>query len=98
MYKMTVPEKRIKLLFLSRWYPHRNDPMLGLFVQRHAEAVARTCDVTVLYVQDDANIKGKTFETETFCQNGVNTLIVYYKKKNNNALFYGKINQLFESF
>jgi len=83
--------KKIKILFLSRWYPHRNDPMLGLFVQRHAESVARNCDVIVLYVQDDADMTGKTFDTESFYLNDVNTLIVYYKKRTGNFLFSGKI-------
>jgi len=33
-------QKKVKILFLSQWYPTENDRMMGLFVQRHAQAVA----------------------------------------------------------
>jgi len=68
--------KLIKVLFLSQWYPHRNDPMLGLFVQKHAEAVSLHCDVKVLYVQSDENIDD--FEMTDRTQNNLRELIVYY--------------------
>ncbi len=84
---MSYPEKKIKVLLLSRWYPHRKDPMLGLFVQRHAEAIAQLCEVFVLYVQEDENIKDNIFETDQFCLNNVSTIIVYYKKKAKASIF-----------
>ena len=31
----------MKILFLTPWYPHRYDAMSGLFVRKHAQAVAR---------------------------------------------------------
>lgn len=40
----------MKVLFLSAWYPTKRDAMAGLFVQKHAEAVARQgVDVRVLF-------------------------------------------------
>lgn len=40
----------MKVLFLSAWYPTPQDMMAGLFVQKHAEAVAQEGhDVRVLY-------------------------------------------------
>lgn len=40
----------MKVLFLSAWYPTERDAMVGLFVQKHAEAIAEQgCDVRVLY-------------------------------------------------
>ena len=44
-------EERKHIVFLARWYPHRYDPMFGLFVQRHAEAAALFNDITVVYCQ-----------------------------------------------
>ena len=41
---------RKKILFLSSWYPTPNNPTHGIFVKRHAEAVALLHDVYVLYV------------------------------------------------
>ena len=43
-------EDEMKVLFLSAWYPTERDAMAGLFVQKHAEAIAEQgCDVRVLY-------------------------------------------------
>ena len=69
----------MKVVFLARWYPHKYDPMFGLFVQRHAEAVALYDDVTVVYVHPDENAKNK-FDIEHIQENGVDTIRIYYKK------------------
>lgn len=71
-----------KVLFLSQWYPHRNGPMLGLFVQKHAEAVSLYCRVKVLYIQADENISD--FEINSRTQNNLSELIVYYPVKKQN--------------
>lgn len=42
----------MRVLFLTPWYPSANDAMLGLFVQKHAEAVrALGVDVQVIFSQ-----------------------------------------------
>ncbi len=46
----------MNVLFISAWYPNRNDAMSGLFVRKHASAAALFCNVQVLHVQFDANI------------------------------------------
>lgn len=70
---------RSHIVFLARWYPHRYDPMFGLFVQRHAEAAALYNDVSVVYVHADKSISQK-FDVEITIENNVNTVRVYYKK------------------
>ena len=45
-------KERKHIIFLARWYPHRYDPMFGLFVQRHAEAAALFNDITVIYCNE----------------------------------------------
>lgn len=43
----------MKVLFLSAWYPTERDPMAGLFVEKHAEAVRRLgADVRVIYNEE----------------------------------------------
>ncbi len=43
----------MKVLFFSAWYPHRYDAMAGLFVRKHAEAVAAQGeDVAVFYLHE----------------------------------------------
>ena len=70
----------MRVLFLARWYPHKYDPMFGLFVQRHAEAAALHNDITVLYVHPDENADNR-YDVERTLENGVDTIRIYYKKK-----------------
>ncbi|NLF42542.1 MAG: glycosyltransferase [Bacteroidales bacterium] len=45
--------KRLRVLFLSPWYPIESDTMLGLFVQKHARAASGIAEVWVLYAYPD---------------------------------------------
>ena len=72
-------EERLKILFLPRWYPHRYDPMPGLFIQRQAEAVSLYCDVAVLYVHADAQAANR-YEIDFADENGIRVVRVYYRE------------------
>jgi glycosyltransferase involved in cell wall biosynthesis len=71
--------KKINVLYLSRWYPNKYDPMPGLFIQRHAEAAGLYCNVAVVYVHalDDKN--KKKYEIVSRVINGIPTVEVYYR-------------------
>jgi len=69
---------KLKVLFLPRWYPNRNDPMPGLFIQRQAEALTRYCDVAVIYVHPEPDCPNK-YEVEFSEENEVRALRVYYR-------------------
>ena len=66
------------ILFLTRWYPNRYDVQLGIFIQKHAQAVAQYCNVSVLYVQAVKGLK-KNVEIEEIVVNEVKELRIYYK-------------------
>ena len=68
-------DDRKHIVFLARWYPHRYDPMFGLFVQRHAEAAALYNDISVIYVHPDNQ---DDIVDETI--NNVRTIRVYFKQ------------------
>jgi glycosyltransferase involved in cell wall biosynthesis len=68
----------MKILFLSAWYPNRYDPMPGLFVKQHAEAVSSIHHVAALYVHA-CNIKDIEIEQEII--NNVLTTVVYYPQR-----------------
>ena len=72
--------KKLKVLYLSRWYPNRFDPMPGLFIQRHAEAVALYADVALVYTHavDNASLHHK-FEIDYKEKDGVKTAKVYFE-------------------
>jgi glycosyltransferase involved in cell wall biosynthesis len=72
-------DKRLHILFLPRWYPHRYDPMPGLFIQRQAEAVSSFCDVAVLYVHADEHASNR-YEIDFADENGVRVVRVYYRE------------------
>jgi len=71
----------MRSLFISAWYPNRYDAMIGLFVQKHAQAVSLYCDVKVLYVQADERIN--SYEITDQIVNGVNEIIIYYPVRPN---------------
>ncbi len=50
---------KINVLFVSSWYPTRDKPTAGNFVQKHAEAVALYASVDVLHVAFDKSLKKK---------------------------------------
>ena len=77
---------RPHILFISRWYPDRHDPMPGLFVRRHAEAVSRFADVTVLYVTPDATIPSGTHETHVTESDGIKEIRVYFGKSSSSLV------------
>lgn len=58
-------KERKHIVFLARWYPHRYDPMFGLFIQRHAEAAALFNDITVIYCQQDNETTSQQVELQS---------------------------------
>ncbi len=70
-----------KVLFISSWYPSREHPTLGNFVQRHAEAIYPYVDLEVLVVIGSSTTK--SFEIDHTIIDGVSTTMVYYKKVSN---------------
>lgn len=75
---------RKKILFLPKWYPHRFDPMPGLFVRYQAQAIAYENDVAVLYIHADTVFpQQKSPFIEQFDDKGVKTIIIYHKISKN---------------
>ena len=66
---------------MARWYPHRYDPMFGLFVRRHAEAAALYNDISVIYVHPD-----NQYDIVDDTINNVRTIRVYYKQSKSKIL------------
>lgn len=73
-----MPAAYPKVLFLPRWYPDRNDPQIGVFIQKHAKAVSSFCDVKVLYAAPAEDLPTK-FEVERTGAD-VDEVRVYYRK------------------
>ena len=70
---------QFKVLFLTPWYPHRYDVMAGLFVRKHAQAVARQgVDVGVLSICSLQSIAHNEIVDEVV--EGVREVVIYTNK------------------
>lgn len=74
-------ENKKHILFISSWYPNRNNPTHGIFNRYFADAVALYHKVSVLHVCSDEQLKTE-FECIESSENGITTCTVYYKKVN----------------
>jgi glycosyltransferase involved in cell wall biosynthesis len=89
--------KRMHVLFLPRWYPHRYDPMMGLFIKRHGLSVLPHADVSALYVHADDKLKHKTMEIEQ-SDEGLFTIRIYFKKSKLKPTFLANLMNVYRFF
>ena len=69
---MSTP--RLNILLLPRWYPNATDPQLGVFIQKHARAMALNNNVVVFYAQP-----GKLSYQEETTVDGLREFGHYYR-------------------
>ncbi len=81
--------KKLNVLFLCSWYPNRDNPTLGNFVQKHAEAANRENNITILSVISSPNVKST--EIKSTESNGLKEIRVYYHRSNSKLKIWGKI-------
>jgi glycosyltransferase involved in cell wall biosynthesis len=77
--KKTEPD-RLHILYLPKWYPHKYDPMPGLFIERHGISAQQHADISVLYVHADEHQKKPVYQFEVSEDEPLNTIRIYYKK------------------
>ena len=75
-----MQEKRLNILFLSSWFPHKGAPTLGNFVHRHAQAISRKHHVFVLFLAPDLTKNSPNPTVEHLDFEGIDTTIVYFNK------------------
>ena len=72
-------EKKIKVLFIVRWYPDKADPQLGIFIKKHAQAVALYSDVAILcFSPFNPNFQDTDFFFSE--EKNVKQFFLYYRK------------------
>ncbi len=72
-----------KILFISSWYPNRNNPTHGIFHRHFAESVSDKINTASIHVCSEENLTNE-IEITSLVSNNVITLIGYYKKVNSN--------------
>lgn len=70
--------KKLHVLFFSSWYPNQKNPLLGIFVRRHAQAVALFHRVTILHAVADDQMKVGEFRIEKNESTNLNEVIVFF--------------------
>ncbi|MBC7411722.1 MAG: glycosyltransferase [Bacteroidia bacterium] len=75
--------KQLHILFLASWYPNITNPLLGNFVQRHAQAIATINKVTVVHSVNSTKNKIEISNDDhftTITNNSSNGVLGYYNK------------------
>lgn len=73
--------KKLHILFLCSWYPSKVLSTNGDFIQRHASAISRLNDVSVLHIITDKTISNSILEINKV--NNINTFIGYVRYTSN---------------
>lgn len=84
-------EKRFNIWMITKWYPNREDPQFGVFIQKHARAISQYNNISVLYIHSFFNLPDD-FEIDEKENNGLKEIIIYFRK-NTSAI--GKIINIF---
>ena len=87
---LRMDKKKLKVLFISSWFPNKENTTLGNFVKKHAEAVSLYANVSVLHVcfHSSADAK-KEYVVES--HNNLDVHVIYLKKIKTNFLFVSSI-------
>ena len=70
--------ERKKILWLASWYPNKQDPFDGDFIQRHARAAAILHDIHVIFVKDADD--GPVLEEQLDQATGLTEQVIYFKR------------------
>lgn len=71
-------ESPLNILFISSWYPNTEQPTLGNFVQKHAQAAARYNRISVISAVSSASHSDLQIEKRQ--ERGVDEYIAYFPK------------------
>jgi len=89
-----LKDKPLHILFLCSWYPNPDDASNGIFIKRHAEAIALKHQVTIIFAKSIQNI---TEETLTICESGnLKEITFFYPKNNSKVPLISSISKLYK--
>ncbi|NQT04248.1 MAG: glycosyltransferase [Planctomycetes bacterium] len=70
---------RLKVLFITPWYPTEDNPVGGIFVRDHAKAASLYNDVVVIHINGwDRELKGRYTYKETI-EEGIRTITLKFR-------------------
>lgn len=86
---MTLRQRHI--LFIASWYPNRNKPALGNFIQQHARAASIENKVSVIYCSAEKDIQPGKIEMSEKHSGNLSEYLVYYGKIKSSFPILGKL-------
>jgi len=69
----------LKVLFIPGWYPETNNPLKGIFIEKHIKSVVPYCKVGILYFELLNHPKGNIITTECSEKEGITKIVLKYK-------------------
>lgn len=80
-----MAQKKLNILFLCSWYPNPDDASNGIFIKRHAEALATQHSVTVIFAK---SVNNSHEEVTNITESGnLKEYLLFYPKTNSSAPF-----------
>ncbi len=78
-FRKQIIKPMLKILWLTSWYPNKQDKWNGDFIQRHARAVAKFCKVNVVHVEVAPKhlFKNRTDVTKNVAGSLSETIVLY---------------------
>ena len=76
-----MEEKKLNILFISSWFPNKNNPTLGNFVEKHVVAAGLYCNVAVLHAVFTSFSTKDNFQFDYKIINNYPVLIIYINNK-----------------
>ena len=70
-----LKEKTIKVLFLPAWYTSEKEPVEGVFIKEHANAVNLYDDIVVLYIAQSTYPIKKLYTVSDKIDDGIRTIV-----------------------
>jgi L-malate glycosyltransferase len=83
-----------KVLFISSWFPNKEQPTLGNFVEKHLHAVSAFCNCSLLHIAFSDSVRDKRFQFDYQEVHQIPYLIVYISRKNLDFPLIGSILKL----
>jgi len=73
-----LPSRKLKILFITKWYPDKFDPQTGVFIRKQAAAAALFCEVALLYITRDPSLTAP-FKLEEHKNGSLHEFILYFR-------------------
>ncbi|MCX6231709.1 MAG: glycosyltransferase family 4 protein [Bacteroidetes bacterium] len=84
-------QQKLRILFISSWFPNKEQALLGNFVEKHLHAVSKYSNCMLLHVAFSNSSENSRYHIEFTEVNQIPYLLVYINRKSLSIPFIGNI-------